>query len=46
MEANMSGSNTSIIPDFRSNDGKVGGDFEGAPLMLLRHIGAKSRTGA
>ena len=34
--------NTSIINEFRANDGKVGGNFEGAPLLLLHTIGAKS----
>jgi deazaflavin-dependent oxidoreductase (nitroreductase family) len=34
--------NTKIIEEFRSNDGKVGGPFEGAPLLLLHTKGAKS----
>ena len=34
--------NTNIIEEFRSNDGKVGGDFEGKPLLILHSIGAKS----
>ncbi|MGH2709743.1 MAG: nitroreductase family deazaflavin-dependent oxidoreductase [Actinomycetota bacterium] len=34
--------NTSIIEEFRANDGKVGGRFEGRPLLLLHHRGAKS----
>lgn len=34
--------NQSIIDEFRSNDGVVGGPFEGASLLLLRTIGAKS----
>lgn len=34
--------NASIIEEFRSHGGKVGGQFEGAPLLLLRSIGAKS----
>jgi deazaflavin-dependent oxidoreductase (nitroreductase family) len=34
--------NTKIIDEFRANDGKVGGGFEGAPLLLLHTIGAKS----
>ena len=42
----MSGSlddwNARIIAEFRSNHGKVGGDFEGAPLLILHHIGARS----
>jgi deazaflavin-dependent oxidoreductase (nitroreductase family) len=36
--------NTKVIEDFRANGGKVGGPFEGAPLLLLHHNGAK--TGA
>jgi deazaflavin-dependent oxidoreductase (nitroreductase family) len=34
--------NTKIIEEFRANDGKVGGQFEGAPLLLLHTTGAKS----
>jgi deazaflavin-dependent oxidoreductase (nitroreductase family) len=34
--------NTSIIEEFRANDGKVGGPFEGAPMVLLTTTGAKS----
>ncbi|HTY30363.1 nitroreductase family deazaflavin-dependent oxidoreductase [Mycobacterium sp.] len=34
--------NTSIIDEFRSNEGKVGGQFEGANLLLLTTTGAKS----
>jgi len=36
--------NTAIIEEFRANAGKVGGQFEGAPLLLLHSIGAKSGT--
>jgi deazaflavin-dependent oxidoreductase (nitroreductase family) len=36
--------NEKIIAEFRANDGKVGGQFEGAPLVLLHHTGAKSGT--
>ena len=42
----MSGSsndwNAGVIAEFRRNHGKVGGNFKGAPLLLLRHIGARS----
>lgn len=31
-----------IIEEFRANDGRVGGNFEGAPLLLLHTTGAKS----
>jgi deazaflavin-dependent oxidoreductase (nitroreductase family) len=34
--------NRRIIDEFRANDGKVGGNFEGAHLLLLHHFGAKS----
>ena len=36
--------NEQIIEEFRSNAGKVGGPFEGATLLLLHHVGAKSGT--
>jgi len=36
--------NGKVIAEFRENDGKVGGFFAGAPLLLLHHAGAK--TGA
>ncbi|MEP7201768.1 MAG: nitroreductase family deazaflavin-dependent oxidoreductase [Ilumatobacteraceae bacterium] len=34
--------NKQIIDEFRANSGKVGGQFEGAPLLLLHTTGAKS----
>ncbi len=34
--------NKVIIDEFRANDGKVGGGFEGAPMVLLHTTGAKS----
>ncbi|MDQ2754680.1 MAG: nitroreductase family deazaflavin-dependent oxidoreductase [Actinomycetota bacterium] len=34
--------NTKIIEEFRANDGKVGGQFEGAAMILVHHIGAKT----
>ncbi len=34
--------NAGIIAEFRANDGKVGGSFEGAPVLLLHTTGAKS----
>jgi deazaflavin-dependent oxidoreductase (nitroreductase family) len=36
--------NTRIIEDFRANEGRVGGPFEGRPILLLHHTGAKSGT--
>jgi deazaflavin-dependent oxidoreductase (nitroreductase family) len=34
--------NAGIIEEFRANAGKVGGQFEGAPLLLLHTTGARS----
>jgi deazaflavin-dependent oxidoreductase (nitroreductase family) len=36
--------NRKVIEEFRANGGKVGGWFEGAPLLLLHHTGARSGT--
>lgn len=38
----MSDFNAQVIDEFRANHGKVGGNFEGAPLLLLHSVGAKS----
>ncbi len=38
----MSDFNAKIIEEFRANEGRVGGGFEGAPLLLLTTKGAKS----
>jgi deazaflavin-dependent oxidoreductase (nitroreductase family) len=38
----MSDFNTAIIKEFRTNDGKVGGPFEGSNLLLLTTRGARS----
>ena len=40
----MSDWNAGIIEEFRANDGAVGGVFEGKPLLLLHHRGAKTGT--
>ena len=40
----MSDYNAQIIEEFRANEGKVGGPFAGAPMLLLHTTGA--RTGA
>ncbi len=40
----MSDYNTSIIEEFRAMTGRWGGPFEGASVVLLHHIGAKSGT--
>jgi deazaflavin-dependent oxidoreductase (nitroreductase family) len=34
--------NTQIIQEFRENNGNVGGNFEGAPMVLLNTTGAKT----
>jgi deazaflavin-dependent oxidoreductase (nitroreductase family) len=34
--------NTQTITEFRANEGKVGGNFEGAPMVLVHHRGRKS----
>ena len=34
--------NQQIIDEFRANAGKVGGPFQGAPLLILHSTGAKS----
>jgi len=34
--------NSSIIDEFRANEGRVGGPLAGTPILLLHHIGAKS----
>ena len=36
--------NGKIIEEFRANAGKVGGYFEGAPMVLVHHVGARSGT--
>ncbi|TDO52124.1 deazaflavin-dependent oxidoreductase (nitroreductase family) [Kribbella sp. VKM Ac-2571] len=38
----MSDWNANIITEFRDNEGKVGGQFEGAPMVLLHHYGRRS----
>ena len=34
--------NAQVIAEFRANRGRVGGNFEGAPMVLLHHRGRKS----
>jgi deazaflavin-dependent oxidoreductase (nitroreductase family) len=38
----MSDWNNAIIEEFRANHGQVGGNFAGAPLVLLHHQGRRS----
>jgi deazaflavin-dependent oxidoreductase (nitroreductase family) len=34
--------NRKVIEEFRANGGEVGGQFAGAPMILVHHFGAKS----
>jgi deazaflavin-dependent oxidoreductase (nitroreductase family) len=34
--------NQQIIDEFRANEGRVGGMFEGAPMIIIHHVGAKT----
>ncbi len=38
----MADFNQQVIEEFRANHGRVGGRFEGAPLLLLHSVGARS----
>ena len=38
----MSDWNEQVIAEFRANEGRVGGNFEGAPMVLVHHRGRKS----
>lgn len=38
----MSSWNDGIIEEFRANEGRVGGPFEGVELLLLTSVGARS----
>ena len=38
----MSDWNNKIIEEFRTKEGKIGGPFEGAPLLLLHTVGART----
>ena len=40
----MNDFNSDVINEFRANDGKVGGGFEGASMVLVHHTGARSGT--
>jgi deazaflavin-dependent oxidoreductase (nitroreductase family) len=40
--AQMNAWNATIIEEFRANAGIVGGNFAGAPMILVTHTGAKS----
>ena len=36
--------NRQVIAEFRANGGKVGGVFEGAKIVLVHHLGARTGT--
>ncbi len=36
--------NRGVIAEFRRSEGRVGGPFEGAPMVLITHRGAKTGT--
>lgn len=42
MTADAEDFNRQVIAEFRANGGRVGGPFEGSPLILVHHIGARS----
>jgi deazaflavin-dependent oxidoreductase (nitroreductase family) len=42
MSSSRSDFNAKLIEEFRAGGGRVGGSFEGMPLLLLHHTGAKS----
>jgi deazaflavin-dependent oxidoreductase (nitroreductase family) len=42
--ANVPNVNEQVIEDFRANGGRVGGPFEGLPVILIHHLGAKTGT--
>ena len=44
MSTSMNDFNAQIIEEFRANEGRVGGPFEGGTLLLLHHVGARTGT--
>ena len=42
VDPGMTDWNSKIIEEFRANEGRVGGPFEGSTLLLLHNVGAKS----
>ena len=40
--SDMSDFNRAVIEEFRANEGRVGGPFEGLPVLLLTSTGAKT----
>ncbi|MBN9416927.1 MAG: nitroreductase family deazaflavin-dependent oxidoreductase [Candidatus Eremiobacteraeota bacterium] len=43
-KATLDEMNAKVLAEFRANHGKVGGMFEGFPMILVHHKGAKSGT--
>jgi deazaflavin-dependent oxidoreductase (nitroreductase family) len=41
---NVPNLNEQVIDDFRANGGRVGGPYEGALIILVHHVGAKTGT--
>jgi deazaflavin-dependent oxidoreductase (nitroreductase family) len=41
---NVPNLNEQVIDDFRANGGRVGGPYEGAPIILVHHVGVKTGT--
>ncbi len=42
MSTDFNAWNRQVIDEFRANGGKVGGMFEGSPIVILHTVGAKS----
>jgi deazaflavin-dependent oxidoreductase (nitroreductase family) len=42
MSTSMNDFNAKVIEEFHANEGRVGGNFAGMPLLLLHHTGARS----
>lgn len=40
----MNDFNAAVIAEMRANGGQAGGNFAGAPLLILHHVGARSGT--
>lgn len=36
--------NQQVVDEFRAHEGRVGGPFEGAPMILVHHVGRRSGT--
>jgi deazaflavin-dependent oxidoreductase (nitroreductase family) len=34
----------SVVAEFRANDGHLGGDLADTPIILIHHLGARTRT--